>query len=103
MRAVGVQEFGDPGVLEIIDLPESHAALGEVRLRVHGAAVNPTDTVLRDGSRAQLLQKTPPPYVPGMDVAGVIDQIGAGTETDFAIGDSVMAMVVPTGSHGALC
>lgn len=101
MRAVGVQEFGDPGVLEIIDLPESHAALGEVRLRVHGAAVNPTDTVLRDGSRAQLLQKTPPPYVPGMDVAGVIDQIGAGTETDFAIGDAVMAMVVPTGSHGA--
>lgn len=101
MRAVGVLEFGDPGVLEIIDLPESHAALGEVRLRVHGAAVNPTDTVLRDGSRAQLLQKTPPPYVPGMDVSGVIDEIGAGTETNFVIGDSVMAMVIPTGSHGA--
>lgn len=101
MRAVGVLEFGDPGVLEIIDLPESHAALGEVRLRVHSAAVNPTDTVLRDGSRAQLLQKTPPPYVPGMDVSGVIDEIGAGTETNFVIGDSVMAMVIPTGSHGA--
>ena len=35
-----------------------------------------------------------------MDVAGVIDEIGAGTATDFAIGDAVMAMVVNSASHG---
>jgi len=31
----------------------------------------------------------------------VIDEIGEGTETDLAIGDAVMAMVVPVGAHGA--
>ena len=101
MRGVGVIEFGGPEVLQIVDLPEVHAARGEVRIRVHAATVNPTDTYLRNGSRAEALRKDPPPYIPGMDAAGVIDEIGDGTATDLAVGDAVMAMVVPTGSHGA--
>ena len=36
-----------------------------------------------------------------MDAAGVIDEVGDGAETSFAIGDAVMAMVIPKGSHGA--
>ena len=36
-----------------------------------------------------------------MDAAGVIDQIGDDVETDLKVGDSVMAMVVPNGIHGA--
>ncbi len=94
-------EFGGPEMLEVVDLPEVHAALGEVRIRVYGAAVNPTDTSVRDGARAEALRKDPPPYIPGMDAAGVIDEIGTGTATDLAIGDAIMAMVLPTGSHGA--
>ena len=101
MRAVGVIEFGDPEVLQVVDVPEVHAGPGEVRIRVQAAAVNPTDTGVRDGSRAEALSKDPPPYVPGMDAAGVIDEIGADTVTDLAVGDAVMAMVVPSGSHGA--
>ena len=94
-------EFGGPEVLQVVDLPEAHAAAGEVRIRVYAAAVNPTDTSLRDGARAEALRKDPPPYIPGMDAAGVIDEIGAGSATDLAVGDAVMAMVIPTGSHGA--
>ena len=101
MRGVGVVEFGGPDVLQVVDLPEVHAAAGEVRLRVHAAAVNPTDTGLRDGARAEAMMKDPPPYIPGMDAAGVIDEIGPGTSTDLAVGDAVMAMVIPSGSHGA--
>ena len=52
-------------------------------------------------ARAEALRKDPPPYIPGMDAAGVIDEIGPETETDLAIGDAVMAMVIPSGSHGA--
>ncbi len=101
MRAVGVIEFGGPEALQVVDLPEVHAASGEVRIRVHAAAVNPTDTAIRDGARAEALRENPPPYIPGMDVAGVIDEIGAGVATDLAVGDAVMAMVIPSASHGA--
>ena len=101
MRGIGVIEFGGPEVLQIVDLPEVHAGPGEVRLRVHAATVNPTDTYLRNGSRAEALRNVPPPHIPGMDVAGVIDEIGPGTQTNLAVGDTVMAMVVNSGSHGA--
>ena len=101
MRGVGVIEFGGPEALQVVDLPEVHAGPGEVRMRVHAAAVNPTDTYVRNGDRAEALRRDPPPYIPGMDAAGVIDEIGAGVETGLAVGDAVMAMVVPSGSHGA--
>ncbi len=94
-------EFGGPEALQVVDLPEVHAAPGEVRIRVHAAAVNPTDTFVRNGARAEALRKDPPPYIPGMDPAGVIDEIGADAATVLAVGDAVMAMVLPTGSHGA--
>ena len=54
MRAVAVIEFGGPDALQIIDLPEVHAGPGEVRIRVHAATVNPTDTGLRSASRGLL-------------------------------------------------
>ena len=101
MRAVGVSEFGGPEVLRLFDLPAGEAGPGEVRVRVYGAAVNPTDTGIRDGSRAEALRQDPPPYIPGMDIAGVVDQLGAGAANDLALGDAVMAMVTPSGSHGA--
>jgi NADPH:quinone reductase-like Zn-dependent oxidoreductase len=72
-----------------------------VRLRVQAAAVNPTDTMARNGSRADQQKADPPPYVPGMDAAGIVDQIGDGVTTGVKVGDLVMAMVVPNASHGA--
>ena len=101
MRAVGVLNFGDPDVLQVVDLPEVHAGQGEVRIRVHAASVNPTDLMLRNGSRAEALKDINPPHVPGMDIAGVIDEIGPGDETELAVGTAVMAMVVPLADHGA--
>lgn len=101
VRAVGVTEFGGPEVLEVVQLPDPEAGPGEVVVRVHAAAVNPTDTYTRNGARAAMLQASPPPYVPGMDAAGVLAEIGEGVTTDLVVGESVMAVVVPTGSHGA--
>jgi len=99
MRVVGVMEFGGPEVLKVYDIPERHAGPGEVRVAVRAAAVNPTDTYTRNGARAEMLKDFPPPYVPGMDIAGVVDEVGEGVST-VRIGDSVMGIVVPSGSHG---
>lgn len=94
-------EFGGPEALQVVELPERHAGPGEVRLRVHAATVNPTDTYTRNGSRAEILRAVgPPPYVPGMDVAGVVDEVGDGVETGLSVGDHAMAIVLPSGSHG---
>ncbi|HEY1651421.1 MAG TPA: NADP-dependent oxidoreductase [Acidimicrobiales bacterium] len=101
MRAIGVTRFGGPEVLQVVDLPDPVAGPGELALRVHAATVNPTDTVLRSGGRAQQLKDVPPPYIPGMDVAGTLEQIGTGTNTDLRIGERVMGIVVPLGAHGA--
>jgi NADPH2:quinone reductase len=101
VQAVGVMTFGGPEALEVVDLPEHHAGPGEVRIRVHAAAVSPTDTYVRNGVRARAQQKDPPPYVPGMDAAGVLDEIGPGVSTPLSVGDHVMAIVMPKGAHGA--
>jgi NADPH2:quinone reductase len=100
MRVVGVMEFGGPEALQVVEVPERHAGVGEVRIRVRAATVNPTDTYVRNGARAEAQRVDPPPYVPGMDVAGVLDEIGDGVETDLAVGDRVMAIVLPKGAHG---
>jgi NADPH:quinone reductase-like Zn-dependent oxidoreductase len=87
--------------LEVVEVDEVHAGRGEVRLRVHAAAVNPTDTFVRNGARADRQGDTRPPYVPGMDAAGLVDEVGEGVTTGLAVGDRAMAIVVPHGAHGA--
>src|SRR5258708_20386601 len=100
MKAVGVTQFGGPDVLHVVELADCEAGPGQVRIRVRAAAVNPTDIGLRSGLRAQMFKNIPPPYVPGMDVAGAIDSIGPGVSADLQLGDHVIAIVVPRGSHG---
>lgn len=100
MRAIVVEEFGGPEVLKIIELPEPRPGAGEVRIRVHAAAVNPTDVLLRSGEITRLLPRMPPPpYIPGMDAAGVIDAVGPGGDGRLKVGDEVIAIVTPIGPH----
>jgi NADPH:quinone reductase len=93
MRAVGFTEFGDASVLGIVTLPVPDPGPGQVRVHVAAATVNPTDIGFRAGGRA-LPEGLNPPYVPGMDLAGVIDAVGPDV-TEWAAGDRVMAAVSP--------
>ncbi len=101
MRAVGLFTHGGPEVLQVVEVPEVHAAPGQVRIRVHAATVNPTDVMVRNGARAEQQKADPPPYVPGMEAAGIVDEVGSGVPDRLKVGDAVMAIVVPKGSHGA--
>ena len=101
MRAVGIMVHGGPEALEMLDVPEVHAGPGQIRIRNRASAVNPTDVIVRNGMRAELQKKYPPPYIPGMDLAGTVDEVGEGVTTGVKVGDSVIAMVVPKSTHGA--
>jgi NADPH:quinone reductase len=101
MRAVGLFSHGGPEVLRVVELPEVHAGSGQVRVRVRAATVNPTDVLARDGTRAEQQKADPPPYVPGMEAAGIVDEVGSGVPDRLKVGDAVIAIVLPKGSHGA--
>ena len=100
MKAIGLTEFGGPEVLQVVDLPEPEPGPGEVRIRVQAVAVNPADITFRSGGRAAQLADRPAPYIPGMDVAGVVDKLGEDSDGRLAIGDRVVAYVIPFGPHG---
>jgi NADPH:quinone reductase-like Zn-dependent oxidoreductase len=93
MQAVGMTEFGGPEVLKVVDRPMPVPGPGEVRVRVAAAGVNPTDVWIRAGRSAKALADIPPPWTPGMELAGTIDAVGP--EVQWAIGDRVMAIVIP--------
>lgn len=96
MRAVGFSEFGGPEVLGLIMRPVPVPGPGEVRVRVAAAAVNPTDLAFRAGGHGRMPPGLVPPYVPGMDLAGVVDVPGSGrAAARWAPGDRVMAAVSP--------
>ena len=102
MKAIGIMSYGGPEVLEVIDIPEVNAGYGEIRIKNFASAVNPTDIVARSGMIAKFRKENPVfPSVPGMDVAGIVDQIGEGVKSDIKIGDRVIGMVIPDGDYGA--
>lgn len=99
MRAVGFTEFGGPEVMGVVELPDPEPGPGEVRVRVHAAAINPTDTGLRSGvRRPERLARHRPPYIAGMDLAGVVDAVGEGADRE--VGDEVLAIAVPAWPTG---
>ena len=102
MRAIGIMRYGGPEVLEVIDVEEVNAGHEEIRIKNFASTVNPTDIVARSGMIARFRKDDPVfPSVPGMDVAGIVDQIGEAVSADIKIGDRVMGMVIPNGNHGA--
>ncbi len=98
MRALTFSKFGGPEVLEVSDLPMREPGPGQVRIRVAAATVNPTDLGFRRGGQAAALNGLEPPYIPGMELGGVIDAVGAGS--DWKPGDRVMAIVIPRRPEG---
>lgn len=93
MRAVGFTEFGDPSVLGIVTVPKPSPGPGQVLVKVAAATVNPTDLGFRQGGRP-LPDGVEPPYIPGMDLAGVVEAVGPEVSA-WRAGDRVMAAVAP--------
>jgi NADPH:quinone reductase-like Zn-dependent oxidoreductase len=91
-----IPEPGGPDVLEVADRPAREPAEGEVRIAVKAAAVNPTDIGLRQRGGGPDLD---PPWVPGMDAAGVVESVGPGVDR-LRTDEEVMAAVSPRRPEG---
>jgi NADPH:quinone reductase-like Zn-dependent oxidoreductase len=87
-RAVRLESFGGPEVLDIQDVPAPQAGPGQVRVRVLAAGLNPADWIITADADAAVRFGLSLPSGFGTDYAGVIDQVGAGV-TGFALGDRV--------------
>jgi NADPH2:quinone reductase len=73
VKAIRVELHGGPGVLALVEAPPPAPAPGQVRIRVEAAGVNFIDVYHRTGLYARAL-----PYVPGQEVAGVVEVVGEG-------------------------
>ena len=88
MRAY-VVEHPDGAFIES-EISRPAPAAGQVLVRVHVSGVNPLDTKIRAGKAAHA--KQPLPAVLGLDMAGVVEEVGLGVTT-FRPGDEVYGMV----------
>src|SRR5205807_2636417 len=84
MKAIVIHSSGGPEVLKYEDAPRPQPKDDEVLIRVMAAAVNPVDVFIREGRSDQF------PLIPGMDVAGVVEQVG-NKVTKFKRGDAIYA------------
>ncbi len=67
MRAIQLEEFGGPEVMELVELPDPEPAEGEVVVEVARAGINFADTHV---TRNDYLAKQQLPLIPGGEVAG---------------------------------
>lgn len=95
MKAIRVHEFGGPEVLRVEEMEEPRPGAGQLTVRVRAVGVNPVDTYIRSGIHAV---KPALPWTPGLDAAGVVEEVGEGA-TRFRAGDRVYVAGTLTGAY----
>jgi NADPH:quinone reductase-like Zn-dependent oxidoreductase len=90
MFALQYVQYGPSDVMSVSTRDEPHARPGEVRIRVEATGVTPADWYLRSG-RLKDFSPLQFPHVPGVDAAGIVDEIGDGV-TGVSIGDAVFGL-----------
>ncbi len=89
MKAVLVERFGGPEVLDTSEIPVPTPGAGELLVSVESAGLNYIDTYHRSGAYPMRL-----PFTPGVEGAGTVTAIGDGVEA-FKLGDGVGWVSVP--------
>jgi NADPH2:quinone reductase len=94
MKAIRIEHYGGPEVLQLQDIPMPDPGAGEVLVRMAHAGINVMDVGTRKGAFAD--SKTYPVHLPttiGMEGAGTVERAGTGV-TDFRPGDRVAYCLV---------
>ncbi|MEU2734984.1 zinc-binding dehydrogenase [Streptomyces sp. NPDC007095] len=80
MHAVRLHTFGPAENLTYEKTEDPEPGPGQVRIAVAAAGVHLLDTALRAGARGPAPAPTPLPTIPGREVAGTVESLGAGVE-----------------------
>src|SRR3989344_4237327 len=83
MKVAQIQKFGGPEVIELVDIEKPKPGKGQVLVKVYASSVNPFDYKLRNGA-----MKINFPFTMGLDVAGVVTEVGEGVE-NVSVGNKV--------------
>ena len=89
MRALVCKAFGSTDDLVIEEIDDPSPASGQILVDIHAAGLNFPDILVIAG---QYQLKTPPPFIPGNEAAGVVSAVGDDV-TQFSIGDKVIVML----------
>jgi NADPH:quinone reductase len=101
MRAVQIEEFGGPEVLQVVDVPKPEPADGEVLIKVSRAGMNFADTHQRENS---YLARFEVPLILGGEVAGttedgrrVVALLRSGGYAEYAVAPEATVYPIPDG------
>jgi len=95
MKAIQVHAFGEPDVMQLLDIDIPTPGEEDVLVRIEAVGVNPVDTYIRAGNYPVLPQ---PPFIPGKDVGGEIVKVGEGVKK-WKEGDRVYSSGTLTGAY----
>ena len=100
MKAVQIKKYGEPDVIEIVDIEKPKVGLGQVLVKVYASSINPFDVSVIKGFVANMTDQKLPMVI-GLDIAGVVSEVGEGVE-NFAVGNKVYGSGgVLSGASGA--
>jgi NADPH:quinone reductase-like Zn-dependent oxidoreductase len=94
MRAMLLHSYGNSELLQLEETSRPVPEAGEALVRVHAAGVHPIDWQIPQG----MLKESQPvtfPFIPGIEVAGVVEEVGAGVMSEL-LGQPVLGLV----AHG---
>jgi NADPH:quinone reductase len=101
MRAVQIDEFGGPEVLQVVDVPKPAPGDGEVLIEVSRAGMNFADTHQRENS---YLARFEVPLILGGEVAGttedgrrVVAMLRSGGYAEYAVAPEATVYPIPDG------
>jgi NADPH:quinone reductase-like Zn-dependent oxidoreductase len=103
VRAIQFDRIGEPEVLHAAEVPDPHPGPGQLRIAVRAAGVNPVDWKIRGGTTLRTTP-TPLPHIPGLEAAGIVEELGEGVELDggVSVGDEVFGAALAATAEYAL-
>ena len=98
MNAIRVEQFGEPEVMQLVEVVDPQISAGQVLVKIRAAGVNPVETYIRAGIYARKPQL---PYTPGTDGAGIVSAVGPDAGS-FKPGDRVFLSGSLSGTYAEL-